>query len=162
MTIPWPRRTTDARREATATNRMISRNPSGSPSGSPSGNPLPYAMTQPASAEQARQRVQQLVEGLLPDGVDEGTGAALDRLITSWAAGWLAGIDAQHADRTAAIDRLIGAAKEQVADARAVHNHETLRLEIARQEHSDARRRLGGMPAQPVRPAGGGAIGEIS
>lgn len=141
MTIlPWPRRNTTAQQRGVADIDEVPR------------GPLPYAMSPPASAGEARQRVQQLVEGLLPDGVDEGTGAALDKLITSWAAGWLAGIDAQHADRTAAIDRLIGAAKEQLADARAVHDHQALRLEIARQEQLDARRRLGGVPPQPMHP----------
>lgn len=165
MTIPWPRRTTPAQqRGVAAIDQVIARRPSTKPSTKPADTSLPYAMSPPASADEARQRVQQLVEGLLPDGVDEGTGAALDKLITSWTAGWLAGIDAQHADRTAAIDQLIGTAKELVADARAAHDHQALRLEIARQEHGDARRRLGGMPAQPVRPhgvAGADPIGEI-
>lgn len=113
--------------------------------------PLPYTMASSASADNARQQVQHLVEGLLPDGVDEGTGAALDRLIASWTAEWLAGIDAEHADHTAAIDRLIGAAREQVADARAEYEHRAFRLEIARQEQVDARLRLGGTPPQSTR-----------
>lgn len=138
MTMSWPRRSTAARQRRSAADQgHLSQQP--------------YTMTPPASADEARQRVQQLVEGLLPDGVDEGTGAALDKLITSWAAGWLAGIDTQHADRTAEIDGLIAAAKEQVTDARAEHEHQALRLEIARQEHLDARQRLGGTPPQSLR-----------
>lgn len=141
MTMLWPRRRTTTSREAGfADTHQFARNA-----------PLPYTMASPASVHDARQRVQQLVEELLPDGVDEGTGAALDRLIASWTAGWLAGIDAEHADHTAAIDRLIGSAREQVADARAEHQHQALRLEIARQEQVDARQRLGGTPPQPTR-----------
>lgn len=138
MTMSWPRRSTAAQQQRPASDRSRL-------------SQRPYSMMPPASADEARQRVQQLVEGLLPDGVDEGTGAALDKLITSWAAGWLAGIDTQHADRTAEIDGLIGAAKEQVTDARAAHEHQALRLEIARQEHLDTRQRLGGTPPQSLR-----------
>lgn len=139
MTMRWPRRSTASRKR-------------GRPGAEP--NPISqqsYEITPPASADEARQRVQELVEGLLPDGVDEGTGAALDKLITSWAAGWLAGIDTQHADRTASIDSLIVAANEQVTDARAAHEHDAHRLEIARQEQFDARERLGGTPPQSPR-----------
>lgn len=138
MTMTWPRRSTASRQRGPGTDpgHLSQR---------------PYEMTPPASADEARQRVQELVEGLLPDGVDEGTGAALDKLITSWAAGWLAGIDTQHADRTASIDSLIVAANEHVTDARAAHEHDAHRLEIARQEQFDARERLGGTPPQSPR-----------
>ncbi|MPZ65133.1 MAG: hypothetical protein GEU83_06330 [Pseudonocardiaceae bacterium] len=139
MTMSWLRRSTASQQRRPATDQS---HPS----------ERPYAMTPPASADEARQRVQELVEGLLPDGVDEGTGTALDKLITSWAAGWLAGIDTQHADRTAAIDGLISAANEQITDARAAHEHQALRLEIARQEQLDTRQRLGGTPPRSLRP----------
>lgn len=139
MTMLRPRRTTTAREAGFAD----------TPQSAGSALP-PYTMASPASAHEARRRVEQLVEGLQPGGVDEGTGAALDRLIASWAAGWLAGIDAEHADHTGTIDRLIGSAREQVADARADHEHQALRLEIARQEHTDTRQRLGGTPPRPV------------
>lgn len=138
MTMLWPRRATS--REAGFADTHQS-----------AGNaPLPYTTASPESAHDARQRVQQLVQGLMPDGVDEGTGAALDRLIASWTAGWLAGIDAEHADHSAAIDRLIVSAREQVADARAEHEHRALRLQIARQEQLDARQRLGATPPLPA------------
>ncbi len=140
MTMLRPRRTTTSREAGFADTHHGARNA-----------PLPYTMASPASADDARQRVQHLVEGLLPDGVDEGTGAALDRLIASWTAGWLAGIDAEHADHTAAIDRLIGAAREEVVDARAEYEHQAFRLKIARQEQVEARLRLGGTPPQSTR-----------
>ncbi len=102
-----------------------------------------YSMTPPHDADEARKRVRELVEALQPDGIDEGTGAALDPLIQSWAAGWLAGIDAEHSDHTAAIDVQIGLAKEQVARARSTHDHDLYRLELARRDHAEARRMLG-------------------
>lgn len=105
--------------------------------------PLPYAMAPRHDAGAARQRVRQLVESLQPGGVDEGTDAALDPLIQSWTAGWLAGIDSEHADHKAVIDMLIGSAKEQAARATATHTHDRYRLELARRDHREARRRLG-------------------
>lgn len=102
-----------------------------------------YPMTPPHDADQARQRVRQLVEALQPDGVDEGTGAALDPLIQSWTAGWLAGIDSEHTDHTAEIDVQFGAAKEQLARARSIHDNDLYRLELARRDHAEARRMLG-------------------
>jgi len=130
----WKPRQVDARREQT---------------------PVSYPMAPPHDAETARQRVRQLVEALRPDGIDEGTGAALDPLIQSWTAGWLAGIDAEHTDHTAAIDLRIGSAKEQVARAQSTHEHDLYRLELARRDHTEARRLLGD-DLGPVRvsPAG--------
>ena len=105
--------------------------------------PVSYPMTPPHDADQARQQVRQLVEALKPDGLDEGTGAALDPLIQSWTAGWLAGIDAEHTEHTAAIDVQIGAAKEQLARAQSAHDQDLYRLELARRDHTEARRMLG-------------------
>ncbi len=120
-------------------------------------SPVSYSMTPPHDADGARRRVRQLVEALQPDGVDEGTGAALDPLIQSWTAGWLAGIDSEHTDHTAAIDLQVGAAKEQVARARSSHEHDVYLLELARRDHAEARRMLGddvGPAPAPVPLAG--------
>ncbi len=114
-----------------------------------------YPMTPPHDADQARQQVRELVESLQPDGVDEGTGAALDPLIQSWIAGWLAGIDSEHTDHTGAIDVQVGSAKEQVARARSAHDHDLYRLELARRDHAEARRMLGD-EFGPVRVPPGG------
>lgn len=121
--------------------------------------PVSYPMTPPHDADEARQRVRQLVEALQPDGVDEGTGAALDPLIQSWTAGWLAGIDAEHTHHTAGIDVQIGSAKELLARARSAHEHDLYRLELALRDHAEARRMLGDEfgpmrvpPAGPERP----------
>ena len=71
--------------------------------------PMPYPNQANPDVAAARGRVRALVADLLPGGVDEGTGAALDPLIASWASGWLARIDSEHADHHAVVDRLIGA-----------------------------------------------------
>lgn len=106
-------------------------------------SPLPYAMAPRHDAGEARQRVCQLVEAMAQGGVDEGTGAALDPTIQSWTAGWLAGIDSEHADHTAVIELLIGSAKEEVARTHARHDHDRYGLDLARRDHQRARDRLG-------------------
>ena len=104
--------------------------------------PMPYPNQASPDVAAARGRVRALVNDLLPGGVDEGTGAALDPLIASWASGWLARIDSEHADHHAVIDRLIGGARRQLADAEAAHERDRRALEIARRDYADARERL--------------------
>jgi hypothetical protein len=104
--------------------------------------PMPYPNQANPDVAAARGRVRALVADLLPGGVDEGTGAALDPLIASWASGWLARIDSEHADHHAVVDRLIGGARRQLADAEAAHEHDRRALEIARHDYADARDRL--------------------
>jgi hypothetical protein len=109
--------------------------------------PMPYPNQASPDVAAARGRVRALVGDLLPGGVDEGTGAALDPLIASWASGWLARIDSEHADHHAVVDRLIGGARRQLADAEAAHEHDRGALEIARRDYADARERLMEPPA---------------
>jgi hypothetical protein len=104
--------------------------------------PMPYPHQVEPDVATARGRVRALVNDLLPGGVDEGTGAALDPLIASWASGWLARVDSEHADHHAVIDRLVGGARRQLADAEATHEQDRRALEIARGDHADARERL--------------------
>ncbi len=109
--------------------------------------PMPYPHQAEPDVAAARGRVRALVDDLLPGGVDEGTGGALDPLIASWASGWLARIDSQHADHHAVIDRLVGGARRQLADAEAAHERDRRALEIARRDYTDARERLMEPPA---------------
>ena len=104
--------------------------------------PMPYPHQANPDVAAARGRVRALVNDLLPGGVDEGTGGALDPLFASWASGWLARVDSEHADHHAVIDRLVGGARRQLADAEAVHEYDRRALEIARGDHADARDRL--------------------
>ena len=104
--------------------------------------PMPYPNQANPDVAAARGRVRALVDDLLPNAVDEGTGGALDPLIASWASGWLARIDSEHADHHAVIDRLVGGARRQLADAEAAHERDRRALEIARHDYADARERL--------------------
>ncbi|WP_328305134.1 hypothetical protein [Actinomycetospora sp. NBC_00405] len=117
--------------------------------------PMPYPNQATPDIGAARGRVRTLVAELL-EGVDEGTGSALDPLIASWASGWLSRIDSQHADHQAVIDRLVGGARQQLADAEAAHERDRRALAIARRDYDDARERLtepvgGEDDRQPVR-----------
>jgi hypothetical protein len=103
--------------------------------------PMPYPNQASPDVGAARGRVRSLVQELL-DGVDEGTGGALDPLIASWASGWLSRIDSQHADHQAVIDRLVGGARQQLAEAEAAHERDRRALAIARRDYEEARERL--------------------
>jgi hypothetical protein len=113
---------------------------------------MPYPHQAEPDVAAARGRVRALVDDLLPGGVDEGTGGALDALIASWASGWLARIDSEHADHHAVIDRLVGGARQQLADAEAAHERDRRALEIARRDYADARDRLM-EPSAPSAPS---------
>ncbi len=115
--------------------------------------PMPYPNQASPDVAAARGRVRALVNDLLPNAVDEGTGGALDPLIASWASGWLARIDSEHADHHAVIDRLVGGARRQLADAEAALERDRRALEIARRDYADARDRL----MEPVADAAGPA-----
>jgi len=123
--------------------------------------PMPYPNQATPDIGTARGRVRTLVAELL-DGVDEGTGGALDPLIASWASGWLSRIDSQHADHQAVIDRLVGGARQQLAEAEAAHERDRRALAVARRDYEEARERLtepvgvsessGSRPERPDRP----------
>ncbi|MFC5065515.1 hypothetical protein [Actinomycetospora atypica] len=115
--------------------------------------PMPYPNQATPDVAAARGRVRSLVNDLLPNAVDEGTGAALDPLVASWASGWLARVDSEHADHHAVIDRLVGGARQQLADAEATHERDRRALEVARLDYADARERLM-EPAGPRRGTG--------
>ncbi|HEY2224224.1 hypothetical protein [Actinomycetospora sp.] len=121
--------------------------------------PMPYPNQASPDVALARGRVRALVNDLLPGGVDEGTGGALDPLIASWASGWLARTDSEHADHHAVIDRLIGGARRQLADAEATHERDRRALEIARRDYADARDRLTETAPDPARPGSGSDAG---
>jgi hypothetical protein len=112
--------------------------------------PMPYPNQASPDVGTARGRVRTLVAELL-DGVDEGTGGALDPLIASWASGWLSRIDSQHADHQAVVDRLVGGARQQLAEAEAAHERDRRALAVARRDYEEARERL----AEPLGGSGG-------
>lgn len=119
--------------------------------------PMPYPHQAVPDIGAARSRVRSLVAELL-DGLDEGTGAALDPLIASWTSGWLARVDSEHADHQALVDRLVGGARRQLAEAEAAHERDRRALEIARSDYAEARERLlepveRAQPARHAQPA---------
>lgn len=114
--------------------------------------PMPYPNQATPDVGAARGRVRQLVGDLVPNAVDEGTGAALDPLIASWTSGWLSRTDSQHADHQAVIDRLVGGARQQLAEAEAAHERDRRALEIARHDYAQAREALI-EPVEPETPA---------
>lgn len=89
------------------------------------------------------QRVRQLVEGL--DGaLDEGTGAALDRLIEAWVAAWLAGVDLAYVDGCSVIDVHYGQASQWLVETETLLEHETAKLARLSGTRDAAHARLAG------------------
>lgn len=111
--------------------------------------PVPHMLPAPTSFAEAQRRVEEIVAGLLPGAVDEVSGGALDPLIASWTADWLARIDIEHADHAGTVESLHGAAREHVAAAAADHDDAHRALQLARADHLAARARLAGAPATP-------------
>jgi hypothetical protein len=61
------------------------------------------------------QRVRQLIEAL-HGALDEGTGPALDLLIESWVASWIATVNTEYVDHTAVIDVHYGQAAQWLTE----------------------------------------------
>lgn len=93
--------------------------------------------------EAVMQRVRQLVEGL-EGAIDEGTGAALDRLIETWVAAWLASVDTAYVDACSVVDEHYGQASQVLVETEAVFEHETDKLARLRRTRDDAYARLAG------------------
>ena len=91
--------------------------------------------------------VEQYVESIR-SGVDEGTGSALDPVIKSWLAGWIATVDTDYADHTAVIKIHHGQAVQWLTDSKVIAQHERTKLEQIRADHLASRARLGGTAAQ--------------
>ncbi len=89
------------------------------------------------------QRVRQLVERL-EGAIDEGTGAALDRLIETWVAAWVASVDTTYLDACSVVGDQYGQASQVLVEAEAVLEHETAKLARLRRIRDDAYARLAG------------------
>lgn len=92
------------------------------------------------------QRVRQLVEGL-EGAIDEGTGAALDRLIETWVAAWLASVDTEYVDACSVIDDHYGQASQVLVETQAALEHQTDKLARLSRIRDDAYARLAGTEA---------------
>lgn len=89
------------------------------------------------------QRVRQIVEGL-EGAIDEGTGTALDRLIETWVAAWLASVDTTYLDACSVVDVHHGQASQWLVETEATLEHETSKLGRLRRVRDDAHARLAG------------------
>lgn len=98
-----------------------------------------HAMAPPPDRELVRRRIESEV-GSLDGAIDEGTAAALDRLIESWVAQWLATVDTEYIDACAVVDVHYGRAAQALTDAE-THleflDAELTRLQEVRDEAAD-------------------------
>lgn len=116
--------------------------------------PANYPPTPDAELGDTHALVRQLVDELAPNGIDAGTGAALDHLIDSWASRRLAMVITNHTERETVADHLIGAAAEEYAQRSLIHD--AAQRELARlTEALDATHaRLVGVQSVPTKRSG--------
>jgi len=113
--------------------------------------PALYRMAPPADLGTAQETLRQLVGELAPDGVDAGTGAALDHLIDSWAAQWTARLEAEHKVRQAVCDHLVGVAAEELSATGTALDHAQADLAQADNDLAALRARLSPPPVSTRR-----------
>jgi hypothetical protein len=108
---------------------------------------VPFDMPPDPERAAVLQRVRQITESL--DGaIDEGTGAALDRIIESWVAKWIATVEADYTDHCGVINVHRGQAAQWLTEARHTARHENEELDRIRAAYLACRGRLAG--EQPV------------
>jgi hypothetical protein len=103
----------------------------------------PYSVSSGVGIERATVVLEELVRRLLPDAVDEGTATAMDALIESWAADWLASVDRTYVENVAEIDRLLVAVCQQRVLAESALDNDERALELVRLDYHAARVRIG-------------------
>jgi hypothetical protein len=113
---------------------------------------VPFDMPPLPERDVVRERVRQLTESLA-GAVDEGTGAALDRLIESWVASWIATVEADYTDHCAVINVHRGQAAQWLAESTLIAQYEREELDQVRAAYVTCRARLGGERPEPVPPA---------
>jgi hypothetical protein len=104
---------------------------------------VPFDM--PPAPEQGAvlQRVRQITESL-EGAIDEGTGAALDRLIESWVASWIATVETDYTDHCAVISVHRGQAAQWLTESIHIAQHENEELARIRNAYLTCRSRLAG------------------
>jgi len=104
---------------------------------------LPFDMPPDPERGTVLQRVRQYVESL--DGaIDEGTGAALDRVIEAWVAEWIATVETGYTDHCAVIDVHRAQAAQWLTESIHTARHENEELERIRAAYLACRARLAG------------------
>ncbi len=109
---------------------------------------VPFDMPPDPERGTVLQRVRQITESL--DGaIDEGTGAALDRLIQSWVTTWIATVKADYTDHCAVINVHRGQAAQWLVEVTHTAEHENEELERIRAAYLASRARLAGEQPKP-------------
>jgi len=94
---------------------------------------VPFDMTPVPERDAVQRRIRQLIESL-EGAIDEGTGSALDPLIESWVADWIATVEADYIDHRAVISVHRDQASQWLAQTTAVARQETEELDRIRTE----------------------------
>jgi hypothetical protein len=104
---------------------------------------MPFGMLSAPERDAVLQRVRQLT-GSLEGAIDEGTGAALDPLIESWTASWIAAVEAEYSDHCAVISMHRGQAAQWLTESILTAQHENEELDRIRVAYLACRSRLVG------------------
>ncbi|HEY3905850.1 MAG TPA: hypothetical protein VGM14_18215 [Streptosporangiaceae bacterium] len=114
---------------------------------------VPFEMTPAPERGAVMQRVQQLIDSLA-GALDEGSGAALDRLIESWTGSWIATVESDYLDHCATISVHRGQARQWWTEATVTAEYEREKLDECRSDLLASRRRLTGesLPPDPSSP----------
>jgi hypothetical protein len=104
---------------------------------------LPFDMPPDPERGTVLQRVRQLTESL-EGAIDEGTGAALDPIISAWVAKWIATVEADYTDHCAVINVHRGQAAQWLIEATHVARHKNEELDRIRTAYLTCRGRLAG------------------
>jgi hypothetical protein len=110
---------------------------------------MPFDMPPAPERGTVLQRVRQITESL-EGAIDEGTGAALDRLIEAWAASWIATVEADYTDHCAVINVHRGQAAQWLTESNRTARHENEELERTRAAYLACRARLAGEQPGPT------------
>jgi hypothetical protein len=111
---------------------------------------VPFAMPPDPDRGAVLQRVRQITESL--DGaIDEGTGGALDPIIESWVATWIATVQTDYTDHCAVINVHRAQAAQWLVESTHTAQHENEELQRIRSAYLASRARLSG--EQPVHPS---------
>jgi hypothetical protein len=116
----------------------------------------PYDMPPAPERGTVLQRVRQLTESL-EEGIDEGTGASLDRLIESWTGSWIAIVEAEYTDHCGVLQVLRGQALEWLTESTRTARQARMDYSEVRADYLACKRRLTGEPV-----TSSGTFGELS
>lgn len=106
-----------------------------------------FQVPPPPDRDAVLRRVEQYVSSLR-GAIDEGTGAALDPIIQSWAASWLATVETEYTDHRAVIHIHRGQALQWLTDSTVLARHEREKLNRIRADYLASHARLGGAADQ--------------